>query len=51
VESEAEPARSRILGFLKELHDEGLLKESPETVAERITITTEAPGSWQDMKW
>jgi 3-hydroxybutyryl-CoA dehydrogenase len=42
LESEAEPARSRILGFLKELHDEGLLKESPETVAERITITTEA---------
>ena len=42
LESEAEPARDRILGFLKELHDEGLLKESPETVAERITITTEA---------
>lgn len=42
LESEAEPARNRVLGFLKELHDEGLLKESPETVAERITITTEA---------
>ncbi len=42
LESEAEPALNRILGFLKELHDEGLLKESPETVAGRITITTDA---------
>jgi 3-hydroxybutyryl-CoA dehydrogenase len=25
---EAEPARNRILGFLKELHQEGLLKEN-----------------------
>ena len=39
-ESEAEPARKRILGYLMELHDEGMLKESPETVAGRITITT-----------
>ncbi|MDR6808213.1 3-hydroxybutyryl-CoA dehydrogenase [Dyadobacter sp. BE34] len=39
-ESEAEPARKRILGYLTELHDEGMLKESPETVAGRITITT-----------
>lgn len=39
-ESEAEPARKRILGYLTELHDEGLLKESPETVAGRLTITT-----------
>ena len=39
-ESEAGPARKRILGFLIELHEEGLLKESPETVVDRITITT-----------
>lgn len=39
-ESEAEPARKRILGYLMELHGEGMLKESPETVAGRITITT-----------
>ena len=39
-ESEAEPARKRILGYLTELHDEGMLKESPETMAARITITT-----------
>lgn len=39
-ESEAEPARKRILGYLTELHDEGMLKESPETVVGRIVITT-----------
>lgn len=39
-ESEAGPARKRILGFLIELHEEGLLKESPETAVDRITITT-----------
>ncbi|MET7256354.1 3-hydroxyacyl-CoA dehydrogenase family protein [Dyadobacter fermentans] len=39
-ESEAEPARKRILGYLMELHDEGMLKESPETVVGRIVITT-----------
>ena len=39
-ESEAGPARKRILGFLIELHEEGLLKESPETVVDRIIITT-----------
>lgn len=39
-ESEAAPARDRILGFLRELFEEGLLRESPETVAGRITITT-----------
>ncbi|SEI68680.1 3-hydroxybutyryl-CoA dehydrogenase [Dyadobacter sp. SG02] len=39
-ESEAGPARRRILGFLDELRYEGLLKEPPETVAGRITITT-----------
>lgn len=39
-DSEAEPARKRILGFLTELHEEGLLEESPETVAGRMTITT-----------
>lgn len=39
-ESEVEPARKRILAYLMELHDEGMLKESPETVAGRITITT-----------
>jgi 3-hydroxybutyryl-CoA dehydrogenase len=39
-ESEAEPARKRILGYLRELHEEGMLKESPETVAGRIAITT-----------
>lgn len=39
-ESEAEPARKRILGYLMELHDEGMLKESPETVVSRIVITT-----------
>lgn len=39
-ESEAGPARKRILGYLMELHGEGMLKESPETVAGRITITT-----------
>lgn len=38
-ESEAAPARDRIQGFLKELHNEGLLKELPETVAGRIAIT------------
>lgn len=41
-EGEAGPARSRILDFLEELHAEGLLKERPETVAGRITITTDA---------
>lgn len=39
--SEAGPARDRIIGFLKELHAEGLLKESPEPVIERISITTD----------
>lgn len=39
--SEAGPAQARILGFLQELHEEGLLKELPETVAARITITTD----------
>lgn len=39
--SEARPARDRILGFLRELHEEGLLQELPEAVAERITITTD----------
>jgi len=40
-ESESGPARERILGFLKELQAEGLLKESPDTVVGRITITTD----------
>lgn len=39
-ESEAEPASKRIQAYLTELHDEGMLKESPETVAGRIIITT-----------
>ncbi|HWV33192.1 MAG TPA: 3-hydroxyacyl-CoA dehydrogenase family protein [Dyadobacter sp.] len=39
-ESEAEPGRKRIQDYLTELHDEGMLKESPETVAGRIIITT-----------
>lgn len=39
--SEAGPARDRILGFLTETHEEGLLQELPEAVAERITITTD----------
>ncbi|MGN7889139.1 3-hydroxyacyl-CoA dehydrogenase family protein [Dyadobacter sp. 22481] len=39
-ESEIEPARKRILGFLVELHNEGLLKELPETAVGRLTITT-----------
>ncbi|MBO9616827.1 MAG: 3-hydroxyacyl-CoA dehydrogenase family protein [Dyadobacter sp.] len=39
-ESEAEPARKRILAYLTELHYEGMLKESPQTVAGRISITT-----------
>ncbi|PSL26533.1 3-hydroxyacyl-CoA dehydrogenase family protein [Dyadobacter jiangsuensis] len=38
--SEAEPARKRILGYLTELNEEGMLEESPEAVAGRITITT-----------
>ncbi|OJV17483.1 MAG: 3-hydroxyacyl-CoA dehydrogenase [Dyadobacter sp. 50-39] len=40
-ESEAAPARGRILGFLQELHAEGLLKDPPETVVERIRITAD----------
>ncbi len=40
-EIETAPARDRILGFLTELHNEGLLKELPETVAGRIAITTD----------
>ncbi|GGM98954.1 3-hydroxybutyryl-CoA dehydrogenase [Dyadobacter beijingensis] len=39
--SEAEPARKRILGFLTELSEEGLLNETPEIVAQRITVTTD----------
>lgn len=40
-DSEAGPARTRILGFLTELHAEGLLREAPETAVSRISITTE----------
>lgn len=40
-ESEAAPARTRILGFLTELFSEQLLHEAPETVVQRIRITTD----------
>lgn len=39
--AEAEPARNRILSFLTELHEEGLLHEAPRAALERITITTD----------
>lgn len=38
---EAAPARKRILAFLTELQEEGLLKEEPGAVLDRITITTD----------
>jgi 3-hydroxybutyryl-CoA dehydrogenase len=38
-QEEAANARKRILDFLTELFQEGLLKEQPEMVIERITIT------------
>ncbi|TLU98935.1 3-hydroxyacyl-CoA dehydrogenase family protein [Dyadobacter luticola] len=41
-QEESENARKRILGFLKELAEEGLLKEQAEVVIERITITDNA---------
>ncbi|WP_338868880.1 3-hydroxyacyl-CoA dehydrogenase family protein [Spirosoma sp. SC4-14] len=37
--SQANEARDRILGFLHQLQDEGLLTELPETVLNRLTIT------------
>lgn len=40
-QNEAAPARARILGFLTELHAEGMLKELPEAVVQRITITAD----------
>ncbi|MEO6283365.1 MAG: 3-hydroxyacyl-CoA dehydrogenase family protein [Dyadobacter sp.] len=36
---EADLARNRILGFLNELHQEGLLVEKPENIIANITIT------------
>jgi 3-hydroxybutyryl-CoA dehydrogenase len=42
---EAELARNRILGFLTELHQEGLLEKSPENIIANITITDRmSPG-------
>ena len=39
--AEAEPARNRILSFLTELNEEGLLHEEPHAALGRITITTD----------
>jgi 3-hydroxybutyryl-CoA dehydrogenase len=38
IEKEGE-ARDRILNFLKQMQQEGILKESPDTIMQRLTIT------------
>jgi 3-hydroxybutyryl-CoA dehydrogenase len=41
---EADLARNRILGFLNELHQEGLLVGKPENIIANITITDDVAG-------